>query len=235
MSEISLTGLEEAQNKANGKFLEAQEAVQAAADRTAAAKEAYKEAEEKFMYGEISFEELESTKQAVKDAKAAEKAANADFEAAAKEAQDASDAVEAKKQEIRDNRANDTSYVVHCARIECPFGMRESYLALDSIHGVLTHQIPQMTVKDFELNTNIINFGGCHSRENPDVQEAIANANEIIESKKDWRDNVVDFFTKRWEFRKALFRAGKKLLGFGEKEKSEEEKLAEQSSDFVGE
>lgn len=72
-----------------------------------------------------------------------------------------------KKQELRDSRVNDTAYVVHCARIECPFGMRESYLALDATHGVLTHQIPQMTVKDMILNTNIINFGGCHSRENP--------------------------------------------------------------------
>lgn len=51
--------------------------------------------------------------------------------------------------------------------------MRESYLALDATHGVLTHQIPQMTVKDMILNTNIINFGGCYSRENPDVQAEI--------------------------------------------------------------
>ena len=172
--------------------------------------------------------------QAEEERIAAEEAARA-----AAEAQAAAEAVEAKKQELRDSRVNDTAYVVHCARIECPFGMRESYLALDATHGVLTHQIPQMTVKDMILNTNIINFGGCHSRENPDVQAEIEKTNAIIESKKDWRDDVVGYFTKKWNERVTIIKAGiglaKKLLGMKKKEKTEEEKLEEMSSDFVGE
>ncbi len=180
---------------------------------------------------------------ALEDAQAAKEAADSDFEAAASEAQAAVDAVEEKKQELRDNRENDTTYVVHCARIECPFGMRESYLALGPTHGVLTHQIPQMTVKDMILNQNIINFGGCHSRENPGVQEEIAKTNEIIEGKKDWRDKVVGYFTKEWKQRVAVVKTcisfGKKLLGIKDKEKTEEEIQAQEQqemwSDFLGE
>ena len=191
------------------------------------------------MNGEISVEEWEATLQELSDAQVAETAANENYEAAAAGAQAAAEAVEAKKQELSDSRVNDTAYVVHCARIECPFGMRESYLALDATHGVLTHQIPQMTVKDMILNTNIINFGGCHSRENPDVQAEIEKTNAIIESKKDWRDDVVGYFTKKWNERVTIIKAGiglaKKLLGMEKKEKTEEEKLEEMSSDFVGE
>ena len=99
----------------------------------------------------------------------AETAANENYEAAAAGAQAAAEAVEAKKQELRDSRVNDTAYVVHCARIECPFGMRESYLALDATHGVLTPQIHQMTVTDMILNTILLNFAFFHSRENTTV------------------------------------------------------------------
>ena len=167
MSEIqpSLGELEDAQNTAYENFFTARDAVTAAGERVAAADEAVCLAEKKYMNGEISVEEWEATLQELSDAQVAETAANENYEAAAAGAQAAAEAVEAKKQELRDSRVNDTAYVVHCARIECPFGMRESYLALDATHGVLTHQIPQMTVKDMILNTNIINFGGCHSRE----------------------------------------------------------------------
>lgn len=226
-------------NTAYENFFTARDAVTAAGERVAAADEAVCLAEKKYMNGEISVEEWEATLQELSDAQVAETAANENYEAAAAGAQAAAEAVEAKKQELRDSRVNDTAYVVHCARIECPFGMRESYLALDATHGVLTHQIPQMTVKDMILNTNIINFGGCHSRENPDVQAEIEKTNAIIESKKDWRDDVVGYFTKKWNERVTIIKAGiglaKKLLGMKKKEKTEEEKLEEMSSDFVGE
>lgn len=241
MSEIqpSLGELEDAQNTAYENFFTARDAVTAAGERVAAADEAVCLAEKKYMNGEISVEEWEATLQELSDAQVAETAANENYEAAAAGAQAAAEAVEAKKQELRDSRVNDTAYVVHCAQIECPFGMRESYLALDATHGVLTHQIPQMTVKDMILNTNIINFGGCHSRENPDVQAEIEKTNAIIESKKDWRDDVVGYFTKKWNERVTIIKAGiglaKKLLGMKKKEKTEEEKLEEMSSDFVGE
>lgn len=235
----SLGALEEAQNQAYENYFAAQDAVNAAADRMAAANQACWDAETKYLNGQISQEEWEAVQQEMKDAKAAEKAANEALETAAKEAQEAAEAVEERKQDLRDNRKNDTTYVVHCARIECPFGMRESYLALGPTHGVFTHQIPQMTVKDMILNENIINFGGCHSRENPDVQAEIEKTNAIIDSKKDWRDNVVEYFTKKWNQKVAAVKAvigfGKKLLGIKEKEKTEEEKIEEMSSDFVGE
>ena len=75
--------------------------------------------------------------------------------------------------------------------------------------------------------------------ENPDVQAEIEKTNAIIESKKDWRDDVVGYFTKKWNERVTIIKAGiglaKKLLGMKKKEKTEEEKLEEMSSDFVGE
>ncbi len=235
MSDTSLVAMEDAQNQAYGNFFEAQDAVSAAAERTAAANDAYRIAEAKFMNGEISMEECDAAWQELQDANMAEDEANKNLENAAKDAQAAAEAVEEKKEELRKNRKNDTTYVVHCARIECPFGMRESYLALDATHGVFTHQIPQMTVKDMVLNQNIINFGGCHSRENPQVQEEIEKTNAKIEAKKDWRDNIAGFFTNTWNRIKTGVSIGKKILGIPEKEKSEEEKLAEMRSDFVGE
>lgn len=239
----SLTALENTQNQAYESFFTAQTAADAAKERTNAASNALQLAEMQYMNGEISQEEWEAAWQELSDAKAAEEKANENYEAAAAEAQAAAEAVEAKKQELRENRENDTTYVVHCARIECPFGMRESYLALGPTHGVLTHQIPQMTVKDIKLDQNIINFGGCHSRENPGVQAEIDKTNEIIEGKKDWRDKVVGYFTKQWKKSVAVFKTGisigKKLLGIKDKPKTKEEIEAEKQqemwSDFVGE
>lgn len=242
-SQGSLTALENTQNQAYESYFAALDAVDAAAERLKAASNAMQLAEMQYMKGEISQEEREAARQELTEAKAADKEANQNLETATANAQAAAEAVEAKKQELRENRKNDTTYVVHCARIECPFGMRESYLALGPTHGVLTHQIPQMTVKDMILDQNIINFGGCHSRENPDVQAEIAKTNEIIEGKKDWRDKVVGYFTKEWKKRVAVFKTGisigKKLLGIKDKPKTEEEIEAEKQqemwSDFVGE
>lgn len=239
----SMSALESTQNQAFQNFNTAKETADAAAAQASAAEEAYWEAQDKFAFGEISAEELSAAAEAMEAAQAAKETADGNLETAASEAQAAADAVEQRKQELRENRKNDTTYVVHCARIECPFGMRESYLALGPTHGVLTHQIPQMTVKDTVLNRNIINFGGCHSRENPGVQAEIAKTNEIIEGKKDWRDKVVGYFTKEWKKRVSVFKAGvsfgKKLLGIKEKEKTEEEIEAEKQeemwSDFLGE
>ncbi|MCM1561020.1 MAG: DUF4280 domain-containing protein [Butyrivibrio sp.] len=239
----SLTALENSQNQAYEGFFSAQDAVNAASERANAASDALQIAEMRYMNGEISTEEWEAACQEMNEARTAEYEANQNLEAAAAEAQAAAEAVEAKKQELRENRKNDTTYVVHCARIECPFGMRESYLALGPTHGVLTHQIPQMTVKDTILDQNIINFGGCHSRENPGVQAEIDRTNEIIEGKKDWRDKVVGYFTKEWKKNVAAIKTGisigKKLLGIKDKPKTEEEIEAEKQqemwSDFVGE
>lgn len=239
----SLTALENTQSQAYENFFTAQAAAETATERLNAASNALQLAETQYMNGEISQEEWEAAVHELSDAKAAEKEASENLETAAAEAQAAADAVEAKKQELRENRKNDTTYVVHCARIECPFGMRESYLALGPTHGVLTHQIPQMTVKDMILDKNIINFGGCHSRENPGVQAEIDKTNKLIEAKKDWRDKVVGYFTKEWKKHVAVLKVGisigKKLLGIKDKPKTKEEleaeKIQEMWSDFVGE
>lgn len=213
MSDISLTELENRQGEANMKFAESYDAAMTAGENAAAAEEAYYDALNEFNASDITEEscaKLEAAKQAMEAAqKEADDTAKA-MEAAAKEAQDAADAVEDKKEELRANRDNDTTYVVHCARIECTCGMRESYLTLGPTHGVKTRQIPQMTVKDTVLDTNIINFGGCFSLENPSVkdaaEDAVAAAQDIIESRKNERkglarflDKVVDFFVKDTE------------------------------------
>lgn len=213
MSDISLTELENRQGEASMKFEESYHAAMTAGENAAAAEEAYYDALNEFNASDITEEscaKLEAAKQAMEAAqKEADDTAKA-MEAAAKEAQDAADAVEDRKEELRANRDNDTTYVVHCARIECTCGMRESYLTLGPTHGVKTRQIPQMTVKDTVLDTNIINFGGCFSLENPSVkdaaEDAVAASQDIIESRKNERkglarflDKVVDFFVKDTE------------------------------------
>lgn len=225
MSDVSLKSLEDAQNCANEKYLNAQSAAESAKQQAETAKKEYMQAAAKAANGEISKEEWKNAIDTMNEAKAAEKAANETVEQAACEAQNAADAVDDKKQQLREKRADDKTYVVHCARIECPFGMRESYLALDKTHGVFSHQIPQMTVKDIVLDKNIINFGGCYSKENPSVQEEIKKANAIIESKKDFRDDIVSFFQKGVNFAKSLF---------GKNTQTEEQEEKEDAQ-FVGE
>lgn len=195
----SLADYEDRANQAYRKYSETCEAAAAAAEKKANAEKAYSEAANKCYCGEPNEEdwkELTEASKALADARKEEKAATKAMEEAADEAQLASDWVEVKKRELRRSARNDTTYVVHCARIECTYGMRESYLALKYTHGVITRQIPQMTTKDTVLDTNIINFGGCRSRENPSLHEAArqaaAQANEIIEEETGWGGKLID-------------------------------------------
>ncbi|MDE7271759.1 MAG: DUF4280 domain-containing protein [Lachnospiraceae bacterium] len=213
MNEMSLTELENRQGEANMKFAAAYDAAVAAGENAAAAEQAYYDALNEFNASDITEESCKKLEEAKQAMEAAQKEAQDTADAmaqAAEEAQEAADAVNEKKEELRTNRDNDTTYVVHCARIECTYGMRESYLTLGPTHGVTTRQIPQMTVKDTVLNANIINFGGCFSLENPSVREAaeaaVAASQEIIEGRKNERkgiarflDKVVDFFVKDTE------------------------------------
>lgn len=132
---------------------------------------------------------------AIEKAKKEQEDAEQALRAAKAEAERRSRNVEIRKRLMRNSADKDTAYVVYQARIECTYGMRESYLSLKSTHGVMTKEIPQMTVKDTKLNTNIINFGGCRSMENPSVERAAEKArngaNSSIEEKKDWRDTAV--------------------------------------------
>lgn len=208
LEDISLRDLEVAANNACQEFNTAREDLKQSMDKTEAAKKAFEEASAICAYGVPTPENIEKREQARKaleEAQAEEEAANKAFETAAESAQEAIDNVEDKKTLLRRSRSKDTTYVVHCARVECPYGLRESYLALDATHGVLTRQVPQMTINDTVLNTNIINFGGCHSLENPSVKEAAEAAakaaNEQVHSKENWgfRDWVTSLFVKEKE------------------------------------
>lgn len=213
MNDMSLTELESRQGEASMKFAAAYDAAAAAGEKAAAAEQAYYDTLNEFNASDITEESCKKLEEAKQAMEAAQKEAQDTADAmaqAAEEAQEAADAVNEKKEELRTNRDNDTTYVVHCARIECTYGMRESYLTLGPTHGVTTRQIPQMTVKDTVLDANIINFGGCFSLENPSVKEAaeaaVAASQDIIEGRKNERkgiarflDKVVDFFVKDTE------------------------------------
>lgn len=209
----SLAELENRQGEANMRFAEAYDATMAAMQEAADAEQAYCDALNEFNASDIteeSCEKLEAAKQAMEAAQGKVDDMEDILSVAATEANNAEQAVNDKKDELRADRANDTTYVVHCARMECTFGMRESYLTLGPTHGVKTRQVPQMTVKDTIPDENIINFGGCKSPENPSVREAaeaaVAAAQEIIEAKRNERkglarflDKVVDLFVKDQE------------------------------------
>lgn len=203
-SDGSLPGLENTANNAYKAYAEAKDAAAAAKEKTASAEQAYEDAVNQYMFGDgspESLEKMQEAQQALKEAKAEEKAAAEAEEAATKAAQEAAEAVEQKKDELRKSRYWDTTYVVHCARVECSCGMRESYLALGPTHGVKTRQIPQMITSDTVLDENIINFGGCKSKENPSLiaaaEEAARKANEEIQErrkKKGFFNRIIDLF-----------------------------------------
>jgi len=239
MGEMSLSGLEKMQGEANKKFIESYDAAQKASEKAAAAEEAFYKAAQDYTFGDMSdesFQKKEAAQKAMEEAKAEAEAAEKAMEEAAAEAQAAGEAVENKKEELRRERDNDTTYVVHCARIECTKGMRESYLVLGPTHGVKTRQIPQMTIKDILPEVNVINFGGCFSTENPSVkaaaEAAVMAAQKTIEDKHNQKgcvgrflDNVVDWFVGDHEMSvdESLMQqcVGECLAGFSENPKWE--------------
>lgn len=192
MAEGSLQSLEQAAGSANEAFMNSSSALEAANARAEAARAAYSDAMmdsgSSYMPTPEQIERMGKAQEELNAANAELDKATQDFENKAQEAQDAADAVEQKKEELRASRADDTSYVVHTARIECSCGMRESYLVLGDTHGVYTRQMPQMTVGDCMMNDHVINFGGCTSAENPSTiaaaQAALDAANEAIEKEK---------------------------------------------------
>jgi Membrane protein involved in colicin uptake len=204
VADARLSDLEDAANNAYKSYAEAKDATAAAKEKTASAEQAYEDAMNQYMFGDgspESLEKMQEAQQALEEAKAEEKAAAEAEEAAIADAQAAAELVEQKKDELRRTRYTDTTYVVHCARVECTYGMRESYLALGPTHGVKTRQIPQMITSDTVLDTNIINFGGCKSKENPSLiaaaEEAARKANEEIQErrkKKGLFNRIIDLF-----------------------------------------
>ncbi len=209
MDEQTLGSLEEVANHANQNFAEKYEAMETANAKAAEAEAAYQQA---FMEANMNnsgmpptqeqMEKVEAAAKELHEANAEAEAATEAAEEAADEAQAATDAVAAKKEELRASRAEDTSFVVCMARVECSCGLRESYLLLDETHGVHVRQCPQMIVKDILLDENIVNFGGCTSIENPKTIEAAeaaaAAANKLIQEEREkagFLTKVVDFFT----------------------------------------
>lgn len=211
MDATSLTDYESMANDAYQTYYEATEASTAATEKTENAEKAYDEAMSQYCEDPSTenLEKVQEAQQALDTAKAEEAAAAEAMETAMAEAQAAAEAVEQKKEELRQSRHTDTTYVVHCARVECTYGMRESYLALGPTHGVKTRQIPQLTANDTVLDTNIINFGGCKSFENPSLQaaaeEVAQKARERIEEETGWGgkfvDKVVGFFCGEQEIK----------------------------------
>lgn len=205
MEGTSLSGLEETSRAATQDYLWKKNAMDTAGEKAAAADAAYRQAANEMSNQYNSMGTADSTKKfqdalkAKQDADAQKKAAEGEFEESAKSAQDAANAVEDKKNELRASRTTDTSYVVHTARIECSCGLRESYLVLGATHGVITNQVPQMVVSDNTFDANVINFGGCTSKENPTLiaaaKQAAEEAQAEIAKKKGFLDHVVEFFT----------------------------------------
>lgn len=193
--EIGLRELEDSLSTTGEEFNEKFKEYKAAEEEVAAAVQARDEILYKYGLGNptaLCKAELAQADQVIEKAKAKRDTAALVANMAMTQAQTAAVMVNMKKASLRRSRSVDMTYVVYQARLECNFGIRESYLSLGSTHGVMTREIPQMTVKDAKLNTNIINFGGCRSRENPSVKEAARrakdNANIRIALNKDWRD-----------------------------------------------
>ena len=207
MADQRLGDLEGAAQEASRDCYQKYEAMTAAREREAAAKEALNKAANDAYRDEYdqkkvreNQEKLQKARQELKEAKEASKAAASAFEESSQAAQAAQDSVEAKMEELRNSRTTDTSFAVLMARSECNFGSRTSYLALDHTHGVYTKGMYQMTVKDMIANTNVINFCTCKSKENPKVIEAAQKvadeANAKINEQKGFRDYVLDLFVK---------------------------------------
>lgn len=111
-------------------------------------------------------------------------------------ANDAAKNLEAKKEELRKEARTDTSFVVHTARVECNCGTENTFLALESDHGVTTKGFPQMLVSDNGIGKNIFEFYGCTSPDNPEVMKAanaaVENARTQVKKSEDLRDKVMN-------------------------------------------
>lgn len=210
MTDQRLGDLEMASYEASQKCCQNYEAAVAANEKLTAAQENFNKAVNEMAANEYEYDpnklaenqkKLQEASKALNEAKADFESATKAFEESAEAAQEAQDNVEAKKNELRNSRATDTSFVVLRARSECSFGTRTSQLALDTSHGVYTKGIYQMTVQDVIANTNVINFCTCKSKENPKVIEAaqkvVDDANEQIANKeRGWGERLVEIFVK---------------------------------------
>ncbi len=88
------------------------------------------------------------------------------------------------------------TFVVHCADINCNMGLRMSKLVLRQSHGVFLKRMAQITDKDCIGNTNIINFCGCISADNPKTMEKAKEISAHVESEtgENFDDQIEDIF-----------------------------------------
>lgn len=153
---------------------------------------------------EEKLKKIGETNKLLKEAEKEAEEAQKELEQIAEEAQKAQEELKAKKEEIEAKRPTDTTYVVYTAQIKCiknkekDYGMRSSILVLPETHGIFARGIPQMTVLDNLAEINIINFGGCCSKENPytveKAKEIAKQATEEAKNDRNWIEVGVDGF-----------------------------------------
>lgn len=153
---------------------------------------------------EEKLKKIEETNKLLEEAEKEAEEAQKELEQSAEEAQKAQEELKAKKDEMEAKRPTDETYVVYTAQIKCmknkekDYGMRSSILVLPETHGIFVRGIPQMTVLDNLAEKNIINFGGCCSKENPSTvetaKEIAKQATEEAKKDRNLGEKLVDGF-----------------------------------------
>lgn len=153
---------------------------------------------------EEKLKKIGETSKLLKEAEKEAEEAQKELEQSAEEAQKAEEELKAKKEEIEAKRPTDKTYVVYTAQIKCmknkekDYGMRSSMLVLPETHGIFVRGIPQMTALDNLAEINIINFGGCCSKENPSTvekaKEIAKQATEEAKKDRNLGEELVDGF-----------------------------------------
>lgn len=177
-------------------------ALESANGKVDSAQEAYDKAQSDYYNGlapgEEGWEAMQKAKEELDKAQEEAEAAEAELEAAAQEAQEAKDALDANKEARDAARPTDMRYVINMAETSCECGLRDSVLSMLNTNGVYIHGLPQMIVSDNIPVSNIINFGGCRSHENPSV---IAAAEEVVKkAREEWENRDKTFGEKVGEF-----------------------------------
>lgn len=85
------------------------------------------------------------------------------------------------------------SYVLHGGKAYCQWGTRESRLQVPKCHGTYVHDMPMMTYRDTEVETNIQPFGYCTCMDNPDRAKKVEKIlKKVDEETHDILDTVMD-------------------------------------------
>ena len=195
------------------KAAQAREAYERGYERLEAACEKEKEAEKAYFQAQVDLgneivcsygreeelnEKLNQAADRYKEAMADRKKAEAALKGSQAGVLASAAMTEAKKAGIENTRDESMDFVVHMARIQCTYGMRESMAVLKTDHGVMSGRQAQMTVADADHAINFIDFGGCTSPENETVQTEAQKAMDTAMSdvEKGLAASVAAAFTK---------------------------------------